>query len=237
MGHKVNPHGFRLGFNQNWSTHWFSPKSQVANLQEDHYIRQLIGKRFKRSGIAQIELFRNRTETLVVLHTAKPGVVIGRGGKGIQELREQLTAMVRKHRSLGAKDALRVDVRIVEIKSPESNALLVAENIASQIERRIAPKRAMRLATERAMEKRITGIKVQVSGRLNGAEIARTEVMSKGSIPLHTLRTNLDYATALAVTTYGAIGVKVWVSHGTRSTMPEAVPVAATGGGSNRQRR
>lgn len=224
MGQKVNPSGFRLGFNKNWSTHWFSGKNLIAGLQEDHTIKTLIQARYKRSGISSIEIYRNRGEVIVTIHTAKPGIIIGRSGKGIQELKANLEAAIAKGRGAqGEKTGLRLNV--VELKVPELSAQVVADTIAGQIERRIAVKRAMRQAIERSLERRAKGIKIKVAGRLNGAEIARSEVMSKGSIPLQTLRSDISYAQATAVTTFGAIGIKVWIYLGESDTMPSSAPM------------
>lgn len=224
MGQKVNPNGARLGFNKNWTSHWFSGKNLVESLREDDAIKKVILKRYQRSGISLIETFRNRGEVVVNIHTSKPGIIIGRSGKGVQELKAQLElAMVRIRKIGGQRVGLRLN--IVETKAPELSAQIVADNIAGQLERRISVKRAMRQAIERTMERRAKGIKVKVAGRLNGAEIARNEVMSNGSIPLQTLRSDISYAQATAVTTYGSIGIKVWIYLGESDEMPTAQPV------------
>jgi small subunit ribosomal protein S3 len=222
MGRKVNPHGVRLGFNKNWSSHWFAGKTMVTALQEDEAIRQTINKRYARSGISAIEIFRNRGEVTVNINTAKPGIIIGRSGKGAQELRVNLDAAIRKVRNSDQRVNLRLN--IIEAKAPELSAKVVAETIANQLERRIAVKRAMRQAMERTMERKAKGIKIKVSGRLNGAEIARSEVMSSGSIPLQTLRSDISYAQATAVTTFGVLGVKVWIYLGETDQLPSAQP-------------
>lgn len=223
MGQKVNPTGLRLGFNKNWSSHWFSGTNLVKSLQEDHAIKKVINKRYQRSGISQIETFRNRGDVVVNIHTSKPGVIIGRSGKGVQELKAQLELSIAKIRKSNVRVGLRLN--IVETKTPELSAQIVADNIAGQLERRISVKRAMRQSIERTMERQAKGIKVKVAGRLNGAEIARNEVMSNGSIPLQTLRSDISYAQATAVTTYGTIGVKVWIYLGESDTLPSSQPV------------
>jgi small subunit ribosomal protein S3 len=223
MGQKVNPNGARLGFNRNWTSHWFSGKNMVSGLQEDHAIKTVINSRYKRSGVSLIETFRNRGDVVVNIHTAKPGIIIGRSGKGVQELKQKLEAAIASIRKTTDKVSLRLN--IVETKAPELSAQVVADTIAGQIERRISVKRAMRQAIERTMERKAKGIKVKVAGRLNGAEIARDEVMSNGSIPLQTLRSDISYAQATAVTTYGAIGIKVWIYLGQSDSLPMAQPV------------
>lgn len=223
MGQKVNPNGARLGFNKNWTSHWFSGKNLVAGLQEDHAIKSVINERYQRSGISAIETFRNRGDVVVNIHTSKPGIIIGRSGKGIQELKQKLEQAMARIRKTNTKVGLRLN--IVETKVPEFSAQVVADTIAGQLERRISVKRAMRQAIERSMERKAKGIKVKVSGRLNGAEIARNEVMSNGSIPLQTLRSDISYAQATAVTTYGSIGIKVWIYLGQSDEMPTSQPV------------
>jgi small subunit ribosomal protein S3 len=223
MGQKVNPNGARLGFNKNWTSHWFAGKNLVDNLREDHAIKVVINDRYKRSGISSIETFRNRGDVVINIHTSKPGIIIGRSGKGVQELRQKLEAAIAATRKVDGKVVLRLN--IVETKVPEFSAQVVADNIAGQLERRISVKRAMRQSIERTMERKAKGIKVKVSGRLNGAEIARNEVQSNGSIPLQTLRSDISYATATAITTFGSIGIKVWIYLGESDTMPSSVPV------------
>jgi small subunit ribosomal protein S3 len=222
MGQKVNPNGFRLGFNKTWTSQWFTGKVYTGGLQEDHAIKQVIAKRYQRAGIGSIEIFRNRGEVIVNIHTAKPGIIIGRSGKGVQELKQQLEAAIARSRTTGNVLGLRLN--IVEIKAPELSAQIVADTIAGQLERRISVKRAMRQSIERTMERGAKGIKVKIAGRLNGAEIARNEVMSNGSIPLQTLRSDISYAQATAITTYGAIGVKVWIYLGVSEELPTSAP-------------
>jgi small subunit ribosomal protein S3 len=222
MGQKVHPNGFRIGFNQTWTSHWFAGRADyVRALREDEAIRTIVEKRYRHSGVARIDIFRNRGDIVVTIHTSKPGIIIGRSGAGIADLRAKLEkALMVVRNDHSKKPMLRLTIN--ELRVPELSAKLVAEGIASQIERRIAPKRAMRLAIERTMEKRALGIKIQVSGRLNGAEIARTESASRGSIPLQTLKTDLSYAIAEARTTYGVIGIKVWINLGQSAELPIA---------------
>lgn len=225
MGQKVNPVGLRLGFNKNWVSHWFATKNFASFLQEDGAIQAVIAKRYRQSGVSSVEIYRNRGDVVVSIHSSKPGIIIGRSGVGAQDLRAKLEAAIRKVRGNDEKVTLRVN--IIETRVPELNARLVAETIANQIERRISVKRAIRQAIERTMEKRAKGIKIKVSGRLNGAEIARSESSSNGSIPLQTIRSDISYALAEAHTTYGVIGVKVWIYLGESDQMPvEQAPEA-----------
>ena len=222
MGQKVNPVGVRLGFNKTWSAHWFTTKLYSTYLREDETIKTLVTKRYPNSGISQINIFRNRADITVTIHTSKPGLIIGRSGIGAQELRANIDKALFKHVNVKDRPALRIN--IVEVKSPELSAKIVAETIANQIERRISVKRAMKQAIERTIEKKALGIKVRISGRLGGAEIARSEVASTGSIPLQTIRSNVDYALAEAKTTYGIVGVKVWIYLGESDQLPVDAP-------------
>jgi small subunit ribosomal protein S3 len=217
MGQKVNPVGARLGFNKDWTSHWFSEKGYATFLREDATIKGAIVKRYPRSSISSIQIFRNRGDIAVTIQTAKPGIIIGRSGAGAQELK----ALVEKGLMKIRKDGIRPNVRIsiVEMKNPELSAAIVAETITGQIERRISVKRAMKQAVERTMEKKAKGIKIRISGRLGGAEIARSEIISNGSIPLQTIRSDISYALAEAHTTYGVIGVKVWINLGEADTV------------------
>ncbi|MBU2701622.1 small subunit ribosomal protein S3 [Sporomusaceae bacterium BoRhaA] len=214
MGQKVNPHGLRLGVIKTWDAKWYANKDYATNLHEDLKIRKFIKQKLYASGVSQIETERAANRTKVTIHTAKPGMVIGRGGSGIEELRKNLKALTGKS----------IDVNIAEIKHAELSATLVAENIASQLERRIAFRRAMKQSIGRTMRMGAKGIKIMCGGRLGGAEIARSESTREGSIPLHTLRADIDYGTAEAHTTYGRIGVKVWIYKG--EILPEAKKVA-----------
>jgi len=223
MGRKVNPHGARLGFNKHWSSQWFATKSMAAYIQEDAVIRGIVEKLFPRSGIDRVEIARSRGEVIVSVHTAKLGVVIRRSGAGIQELRTNLEKALSKGKT--EKPLIRINVQ--EVKQPELSARVVGENIAGQIERRISVKRAIRQAMERTMERGAKGIKIRVSGRIGGAEIARSEVVSSGSIPLQTLRSDIAYCHTEAKTTYGVIGIKVWVYLGESDQLPAEATEAA----------
>ncbi len=210
MGQKVNPHGLRVGIVKDWDAKWYADKDYAANLHEDVKIRNFLKKTLFIAGISRIEIERTNKRIKLLIHTAKPGMVIGRGGAGIEDIRKALKRFTDKQ----------IDVNIAEIKQADMDAVLVAENIAGQLERRIGFRRAMKQAVGRTMRLGANGIKVMVSGRLGGAEIARSESYREGSIPLHTLRANIDYGTAEAHTTYGCIGVKVWIYKG--EVLPEA---------------
>jgi len=223
MGQKVNPVGLRLGYNKSWSAHWFSSNNYAAFLKEDAMIKALIKKRYVNSGVSSVDIYRNRGDLTISIHTSKPGVIIGRSGVGAQDLRAQMEKMLFKNILPKQRPSLRIN--IVEVKNPELSAQIVAETIANQIERRISVKRAIRQAIERTMEKKALGIKIRVSGRLGGAEIARSEIMSNGSVPLQTMRSDVSYALAEAKTTFGVIGIKVWIYLGISETLPtEANP-------------
>ena len=205
MGQKINPHGFRIGVIKDWDTKWYANKKTFSNyLVEDVEIRKFIKKKLFISGISRIEIDRAANKVKINVNTAKPGLVIGKGGQGIEELRKEVEKMTGKS----------VLINITEIKVPEMDALLVAENIASQLEKRISFRRAMKQAMSRTMKTGAKGIKTACAGRLGGAEIARTEHYHEGTIPLQTLRADIDYGFAEANTTYGKIGVKVWIYKG-----------------------
>ena len=205
MGQKVNPHGMRVGVIKNWDSRWFANDSTFGDtLVEDYNLRKYLKKTLSSAGIAKIEIERDDKRVRLHIHCAKPGMVIGRNGAEIEKLRATCQNMIGKN----------VVVNIVEIKSPDTNAQLVAENIAIQLEKRISFRRAMKLAIGRAMRLGVKGIKTQVSGRLGGAEIARSEQYHEGTIPLQTLRADIDYGFAEADTTYGKLGVKVWIYKG-----------------------
>ena len=214
MGQKVHPHGLRVGIIKTWDSRWFAGKNFAKFLHEDVKIREYIKKKLFTSGISQVEIERAGGRVKITIHTGKPGMVIGRGGAGIEELRKNLTKFT---------DA-QIDVNIAEVKQQDMSSVLVAEKIAAQLEKRIAFRRAMKQAVGRTMKSGAKGIKVMVSGRLGGAEIARSESYREGSIPLHTLRADIDYGTAEAHTTYGRIGIKVWIYKG--EVLPEAKKVA-----------
>ena len=204
MGQKVNPHGIRLGIVKDWDARWYADKNFAQNLHEDIKIRDYLKKSLQTAGVPRVETERSKNRLKLTIHTAKPGMVIGRGGSGIEQIKEGLKNLTDK----------RVDINIAEIKQPDLDATLVAENIAAQLERRIAFRRAMKQAVGRTMRLGAKGIKIAVSGRLGDAEIARRESYREGSIPLHTLRADIDYGTAEAHTTSGRIGIKVWIFKG-----------------------
>ncbi len=206
MGQKVHPHGLRVGVIKDWDAKWYADKKNFAdNLVEDNAIREYIKKRLFTAGISKIEIERAAKRVKINIHTAKPGMVIGKGGQSIEELKVALKEVV--------KDKF-VLINIVEVKTPENNAQLMAENIAAQLEKRISFRRAMKQTIQRAMRTGVKGVKTACSGRLGGAEIARTEQYHEGTIPLQTLRADIDYGFIEANTIYGKIGVKVWVYKG-----------------------
>ncbi len=220
MGQKVNPIGIRLGISRPWSSVWYADSKAFPSLVESDYrIRQMLRKRLKDAAVSHIDIERHRESTQIQIHTARPGTVIGKKGEDIEKLRRDLAKLV------GAQ-LHQVRVNINEIKKPELYARLVAENIASQLERRVMFRRAMRRAVSTTMRLGAQGIKVKVSGRLNGAEIARSEWYREGRVPLHTFRADIDYGVAEAFTTYGVVGVKVWIFRGEKSS-PQDKPAAA----------
>ncbi len=204
MGQKVNPIGLRVGIIRSWESRWFSEKNYRQWLAEDIKLREFVKARFFGAGVSRVEIERAPSKVKVTIHTARPGVVIGKGGAGVEELRTLLSRRV---------DA-NVFVNIVEVRKPETNAQLVAESIAQQLLKRIAFRRAMKKAISQAMKFGVKGVKVNLAGRLGGAEMSRTERYHEGRVPLHTLRADIDYGYTIARTTYGAIGVKVWVYKG-----------------------
>ena len=205
MGQKVNPVGFRLGINRSWDSIWYAKKNDYSKfLIEDYKIRQYIRKNVINSGVSEIIIERSSKKCSVFIHTSRPGFVIGKKGSDIEKIKSKISKITDSE----------VFVNIKEIKKPELNAYLVAENIAQQLVKRIAYRRAMKKAMQSTMRLGAKGIKVCVSGRLAGNEIARTEWLREGSVPLHTLRANLDYSESEALTTYGIIGVKVWIYKG-----------------------
>ena len=204
MGQKVNPHGMRVGIIKDWESRWYAEKDFADNLIEDHKIRVFIKKKLKSAGVSRIEIERSTDRARVIIHTAKPGMVIGKGGQEIEKLRAEIAKLTDKK--------LAVDIK--EIKHPERDAQLVAESIAQQLENRTSFRRAMKSTMQRTMKAGALGIKASCGGRLGGADIARTEFYSEGTIPLQTLRADIDYGFAEADTTYGKVGVKVWIYKG-----------------------
>lgn len=202
MGQKTHPHGFRLGFNKQWSSRWFSKGTEYTRLiHEDLKMKKMVKERYYHAGIAEIDVERVGPKVRIIIQTARPGIVIGRGGKEIENLKSLLQEIVQKE--------VYIDIR--EVDKPELNALLVGEGIAVQLEKRIAYRRAMRRAVEMALKMGARGIKVMCAGRLGGVEIARSEWYLKGQLPLQTLRADIDYGFTEAFTTYGQIGIKVWI--------------------------
>lgn len=204
MGHKTHPLGLRLALTKNWSSNWFDSKRFVDLLHEDLQLRDYITKKLKNAGCQRVEIERSVNELTITVHVAKPGMAIGRGGAGSELLKKEIEARLMEGQKLRKLD-------IVEVRKPDLSATLVARNVADMIERRMSPRRAVNIAADRTMSAGAKGIKIIVSGRLNGADIARSEKKAVGSIPSHTLRADIDFASDVAVTGYGTIGVKVWV--------------------------
>ncbi|MFS8651376.1 MAG: 30S ribosomal protein S3 [Caldibacillus sp.] len=204
MGQKVNPIGLRVGIIRDWDSRWYAEKDYAELLHEDIKIREYIENRLKDAAVSRIEIERAANRVNITIHTAKPGMVIGKGGSEVEALRKALNELTGR----------KVHINIVEIKKPDLDAKLVAENIARQLENRVSFRRVQKQAIQRAMRAGAKGIKTQVSGRLGGADIARAEHYSEGTVPLHTLRADIDYAHAEADTTYGKLGVKVWIYRG-----------------------
>jgi len=205
MGRKVHPVGFRLNINQPWAGRWYAEGAEYTKqLHQDIAIRKLIHKEAGRAGVSTVEVERYPGKVKVVVHTAKPGILIGRKGEAVKKIRQELEALTAK----------KIDLEIKEIKAPDTDAYLVAMNIAGQIERRVSYRRAMKRALQQDMRQGAEGIRIQVSGRLSGAEMARSVWLREGRVPLQTLRANMDFARGEALTQYGRIGVKVWVYKG-----------------------
>src|SRR2546422_2897955 len=227
MGHKVHPYGFRLGVSRTWTAKWYADKEYTALLQEDIAVRQLVEKRLANASVSGVEIERGINHVTVTIHTAKPGIVIGKGGANVEILRNQIGALTRR----------KVKLEIKEIRQPELDAYLVAMNIAQQLSRRIAFKKAMKQAIQRTMKAGAKGVRIAVAGRLGGSEMARREWDREGRIPLRTLPADISYGQVHAHTTYGRIGVKVWIYRG--DIAPErtiardvaAAQAAAIGGG------
>ena len=222
MGQKVNPHGARVGVIFDWSTRWYAGKKDFANfLVEDQKLRKMLKEKYFATGISKIDIERTAKEVTVNIFTAKPGMIIGRQGAGIEALKKDITVLLGRA----------AHINVLEIKQPDADAQLVAENIAAQLEKRISFRRALKQAQQRAMKiNGVKGIKTCVSGRVGGADIARTEHYHDGSIPLQTLRANIDYGFAEAKTTYGRLGVKVWVYKGERFPKAKKAQVKTEGG-------
>ncbi|MGH3494414.1 MAG: 30S ribosomal protein S3 [Sciscionella sp.] len=238
MGQKINPHGFRLGITTDWRSRWYADKQYAEYVAEDVKIRKMLSKGMERAGISKVEIERTRERVRVDIHTARPGIVIGRRGAEADRIRGQLEKLTAKQ----------VQLNILEVRNPESDAQLVAQNVAEQLSNRVAFRRAMRKALQSSMRSsQVKGIKVQVSGRLGGAEMSRTEQYRDGQVPLHTLRADIDYGFFEARTTFGRIGVKVWIYKGEvigglsakreKDAAEAARPSRGGGGGGDRRDR
>lgn len=204
MGQKVHPRSFRLGASKDWNVKWFGNKDYATLLIEDVKIREYLAKKLPRAGVSEVRIERSKNQLTITIDAARPGVVIGRGGAGIEALRKGLAKVT----------SAKMQLNIEEVNQPDLAARVVAETIATQLEKRIAFRRAVRGAIERVMKAGAQGVKISVAGRLNGADMARREVKHQGKVPLHTIRANIDYAHVNAVTTYGSLGIKVWVYTG-----------------------
>jgi len=213
MGRKVHPFVFRLGIVTKWKSRWFSRKKYKEFLEQDIKLRDFIVQKLNKAGINSVEIERSSNLINIIIQTARPGLVIGRGGSGVEELKQELKKIIRKGDPELAKAEIRLEIE--EIRQPNSHAAVVAQDIAGQIERRMPYRRIMKQTLDKVIQnKEVKGVKIMVKGRLNGAEIARKEWLKKGNLSLQTLRSNIDYAQATAYTTYGTIGVKVWISKG-----------------------
>ncbi|MCX6762854.1 MAG: 30S ribosomal protein S3 [Candidatus Moranbacteria bacterium] len=209
MGQKVNPQGIRLGITSDWKSRWFSKKDLPRQLKEDIEIRELLFKKLKTASIGSVEMERSAGSVKVIIKTARPGIIIGRGGTGVEDIKKLIKDSFFKQK----KTVLKVE--IAEIKNIEENAMVIAQNVAEQLEKRLPFRRVLKTTIERMMEgNKIKGIKVEISGRLGGADMSRREWLVKGNLPLHTLRADIDFAKIVARTTFGVIGVKIWVNRG-----------------------
>ncbi len=204
MGKKVSPHSLRIGITRSWDSKWFAGRDFKEKFLQDVAIRKFLEKKLKPAGVAKVEIHRSSGKITTIIYAAKPGLIIGRGGEAIGDLSKELSAKF--------NDVF--DVSVQEVRKPDANAQLIAQSIADQIERRFPYRRVAKMAVDRAKDAGAKGVKIAIAGRLNGVDIARREEYAHGTVPLHTLRANIDYATATAPTTYGSIGIKVWVYHG-----------------------
>jgi len=209
VGQKVNPKGFRIGVIRTWDSNWYADREYTDLVLEDHKVRHYVKDQFYAAGISRVEIQRTANRMRITIYTAKPGIVIGKAGSEVERIKAELVKMTGKV----------VNINIQEIKKPELDAQLVSESIAQQLEKRAAYRRTMKQSIQRAMRMGAVGIKIAISGRLNGAEIARSDWQADGKVPLHTLRADVDYGFAEANTTYGKLGIKVWINHG--EVLPE----------------
>ena len=216
MSHKVHPVVFRLGINTSWRSKWFSRKKYQSFLREDVKIREFIEKKLTRGGIDKVEIERSASNTNIKIHSSRPGLIIGRGGSGIEELKKDITRIIAKERNqLDQVNKIQVKIEIEEIRQPEAHASIMAAGLAEQLEKRIPYRRAIKQTMEKIRQSReVQGVRISVSGRLNGADIARTEWLKEGKVSLQTLRANVDYSHKTAFTTYGTVGVKIWIYKG-----------------------
>lgn len=217
MAHKVNPYSYRLGVIEDWKSRWFSAKQYKVFIKEDYEIRKFLDKKLAKSGVENIDIERSADAVTILIKTAKPGIIIGRGGQGLEELKKSLEKIIYKTRNLKpqAKQKINLSLRVEEVVNPEISAKIVAQNIADQIEHRTPFRMTIKKTLVKIMQsKDVGGAKIMLSGRLDGSEIARTEWLAKGRLPLSTLRANVDYAKETARCTYGAIGIKVWIYKG-----------------------
>ncbi|MGH2442000.1 MAG: 30S ribosomal protein S3 [Chloroflexota bacterium] len=210
MGQKVNPNGFRLGIIKPWHARWYADKGYTELVHEDLDIRKTIQNRHQNAGIAMVDIDRSGNNVTITIHTARPGIIIGKSGQNVEQLRQLLERRTSK----------KVKVNIIEVRQPDANAVLVARSVADQLEKRVSFRRALKQSIQRAMERGALGVKIKVSGRLGGAEMSRNETDRRGRVPLQTLRADVEYGTAEALTTYGVIGVKVWIYKGDVLTSP-----------------
>lgn len=207
MGHKISPTSFRIGINKDWASHWFSRGKYVKYLKDDVKVRDFLAKRLKNMAVDRIELERGTDVINILVYTARPGLIIGRGGTGVEELKLAI------HKLLKKKIGIRVEIQ--EVKNPEASASIMAESVVDQLEKRIPYRRVMKQTISKIVANRnVGGVKIQIGGRLDGAEIARSEHLEQGNLPLQTIRADIDFARATAITTYGTIGVKVWIYKG-----------------------
>jgi len=230
MGHKVNPKIFRLGVLNTWNSKWFSQKDYIKFLQQDIFIKDFLAKELKEAAVAKVEIERSAMNLTIVIHSAKPGVIIGRGGQGIEELKKKIQADMPDKK-------VTLNINIQEVSNPNLSAELVLQSMVLDIEKRVPFRRVMKQSISKVDRSNAKGVKVTVSGRLNGAEIARTETLNSGSLPLHTLRADIDYAHGFAQTTYGVIGIKVWIYKGEKFKKDEEKkPVSNSGGRFNKRK-
>ncbi len=213
MGHKVHPYAFRIGKIRNWKSRWFARKKYSAVLAQDIKLRDFIKQKLSRAGVESIEIERTANALRIIVKSARPGLVIGRGGSGVEELKKEIQKIIQKSNLQDAKLEVKLDIE--EIRDPNSRAAIVASDMAAQIEKRMPYRRVMKQSIDKVMQNReVKGVRVMVKGRLNGAEIARKEWLKEGQIPLSTFRADIDYSRATAYTTYGTIGIKVWIYKG-----------------------